>query len=36
MSAVEAGREFRAWTVALVDPTGRRVTVTCAVGPLAR
>ena len=29
MSAVESGQRFGAWTVALVDPTGKRSTVIC-------
>lgn len=29
MSAVEAGQQFGAWSVALVDPTGKRSTVIC-------
>jgi hypothetical protein len=35
MSAVEAG-QFGAWTVALVDPTGKRATVVCACGTAAQ
>jgi hypothetical protein len=32
MSAIEAGQQFGAWTVALVDPTGKRATVICQCG----
>jgi hypothetical protein len=35
MSA-EAGQQFGAWTVALVDPTGKRATVVCACGTAAQ
>jgi hypothetical protein len=36
MSAVEAGQQFGAWTVALVDPTGKRATVVCQCGGAAQ
>lgn len=36
MSAVEAGQQFGAWMVALVDPTGKRATVICACGTAAQ
>jgi hypothetical protein len=36
MSAVEAGQQFGAWTVALVDPTGKRSTVICQCGTAAQ
>jgi hypothetical protein len=36
MSAVELGLKFGAWTVALVDPTGKRVTVICQCGIAAQ
>ena len=29
MSVVASGQQFGAWTVALVDPTGKRSTVIC-------
>jgi hypothetical protein len=32
MSAVQLSQKFAAWTVALVDPTGKRVTVICQCG----
>jgi hypothetical protein len=32
MSAVASDQQFGAWTVALVDPTGKRSTVICQCG----
>ena len=36
MSAVELGQKFGAWTVALVDPAGKRATVVCQCGTPAQ
>jgi len=36
MSAIESGQQFGAWTVAMVDPTGKRVTVICQCGTAAQ
>jgi hypothetical protein len=36
MSAVSSGRQFDAWVVATVDPTGKRETVVCQCGAAAQ
>jgi hypothetical protein len=36
MSAVETGQQFGAWTVALVDQSGKRSTVICQCGVAAQ
>ena len=36
MSAVSSGRQFDAWVVATVDPTGKRATVVCQCGAAAQ
>ena len=33
---IEAGQKFGAWTVARVDPTGKRVTVICGCGAVGQ
>ena len=32
MSAIKSGQQFGAWTVAMVDPSGKRATCVCQCG----